>query len=152
LNNLSVSLCGDASILSFHYERLRFIGPSVFLTGDLGIGFNQATLRYLFGYPCSPEYYFISLPHHITTNVGKRIHFFEFGIGGSLIFLDTEHDYFSTVITDRNYFIYPVFGYRIQPLQSNRMHFRIYGIIPFSGYDHGEIHFSPLGISLGISL
>ena len=150
LNIVAVNFYGDASITSFNYERLLFLSPTIFLTGKLGIGFNEATLHYIFGYPSLTEEYLISILHHITCNIGKRIHFFEFGIGGSLVILNTDHDYFSIIITDRNYFLYPIIGYRIHPLKSDKVNFRIYGLIPFSGYDHGEIRFSTLGLSLGL--
>ena len=142
LNIITVNLCGDASLISLYYERLFLINPTIFLTGKLGIGLNEATLQYIFGYKHSLEVYFITIPHHITCNFGKGIHFFETGMGGSMIYRNT----------DQNYFLYPIIGYRIQPLKSDRVNFRIFGIIPFSGYDHEEICFSPLGLSLGICL
>lgn len=140
LNNVAVNICGDASLISFHYERIFLVNPNLFLAGKLGVGFDEPTIRYLLGYSTPPENYFITIPHHITCNFGKRKHFFEIGLGGSLVW----------EASTRNYLLYPVVGYRLQPLKTNAVNLRIYGTLPFSGNEEVKANFTPLGLSLGI--
>jgi len=140
LNNMAVNICGDASILSLHYERLLFLNPNLFIAGKLGIGLDETTIRYLFGYMSPPENYFITMPHHLTLNLGKKRHFFELGLGGSLIWEGSN----------RNYCLYPVTGFRLQPMKMNNLNIRFYGVFPFSGNEDIKGHFTPLGLSLGI--
>jgi hypothetical protein len=141
LNNMAVNICGDASILSLHYERLLFLNPNLFIAGKLGIGLDEPTIRHLFGYMSPPENYFITMPHHLTLNLGKKRHFFEFGLGGSLI-LQGSGDH---------YVFYPVAGYRLQPLKTNRIYLRFYGTQPISGNEDIKDQFTPWGSSIGIS-
>jgi hypothetical protein len=141
INNIDLNICGDASIISLNYERLFLIKQFFFITGKLGIGYNEEFKVCAFG-PCSPPEKYITIPHHITGNLGKGRHFFEFGIGGTII----------NGITNQHYWLYPIVGYRLQPLKSNKVNFKIFGSIPFSGLNSVEdIFFIPFGLSLGIS-
>ncbi len=140
LNNAAINICGDASILSLHYERLFVLNPNLLLAGKLGIGFDEPTIKYLFGYTTPPNDYFIALPHHLTCNLGKGRHFFEFGLGGSLVWEGSSRDYC----------LYPVAGYRLQPMKTNKLHIRFYGALPISGNEEVNAQFTPLGLSLGI--
>ena len=138
-NNIYLDILGDASLISINYERLFFITPYFFITGKLGIGYNQQ-FKTLMG--TSPEEKYLTLPHHITGNLGKGRHFFEFGLGGTVI----------NGKTNQHYLFYPIVGYRLQPLKSNRINFRIFGSTPFSGLNSDEdIAFTPFGICLGVS-
>jgi hypothetical protein len=140
-NNINLNILGDASIISINYERLFFITPCFFLTGKLGIGYNEEFKLNIFG-PSSPPKQYFAIPHHITGNFGKGRNFLEFGLGGTIIDGNTK----------QNYLLYPIFGYRLQPLKSNRVNFRIFGSIPFTGLKNTEdILFIPFGLSLGIS-
>lgn len=141
LNNAAVNICGDVAVLSLQYERLLFLNPHLFLAGKLGIGFDEPTLKYLFGYMTPPDNYLITIPHHLTGNLGRGRHFLELGIGGSLILERSGNQYL----------FYPVAGYRLQPLKTNRIHFRLYASLPFSGNKDLTDQFTPWGSSIGIS-
>lgn len=139
MNGISFNLLGDASLISVHYDRLILLGPSFMLSGKLGVGYNEEFQLCIFG-PCSsPPGKYMSIPHHITGNLGKRKHFFEFGLGGTLILGNTVQPYV----------LYPMLGYRFLPLRSGKINFRIFGQVPLSRIE--DILFVPFGISLGIS-
>jgi hypothetical protein len=136
-NNIYVNLLGDASIMSINYERLFLINPCFFLAGKFGLGYNEKFQLSFFGKSTtSPEPY-ITIPFHITSNFGKGRHFFEFGLGGTII--------------NKNDCLYPILGYRFQPIKSGDISFRIFGSIPFSGNEPNNIFFIPFGLSVGVS-
>lgn len=136
LNSFNINLLGDASLISFNFEKQYLISSTFILTSKLGLGYNEEFL--LFGH--NPEHY-LTIPHHITANIGKGKHFFEFGLGGTIICGNTNQPYL----------LYPIVGYRILPLKSNKINFRIFGQIPFSGLETDDIIFVPFGLNLGIS-
>ena len=138
-NNIFLNLLGDASIISINYERLLFISPDFFLAGKLGVGYNEEFNICLSG-EC-PSESFTTITHHITGNLGKGRHLVELGLGGTII----------NGNTDENYLAYPIVGYRLHPLKSGKVSFRIYGSVPFTGLDTEDILFMPVGISVGIS-
>ena len=141
MNNINLNLLGDASLIALNYERLFFINDHFFLAGKIGMGYNE-TFNILCWGGCYTERYF-TIPHSITGNLGGGRHFFEFGLGGT--FLNGSNWDF--------YRLYPILGYRLQPLQYKRVNFRIFGTAPFSGWDNiNDIFFSPVGLSLGLSL
>jgi hypothetical protein len=146
-NSIHLNLLGDASIISANYERLFVVRPKFIISSKLGLGYNEE-FRICFG-PCvyPPEKY-TTIPHHITGNVGKRQHFFEFGIGGTKIIGNTSQPYL----------LYSIVGYRILPLSSKRLNFSGFILVPYSGLENGEfyleldyIFFIPFGFSLGVS-
>jgi len=137
LNNFNLNILGEASIISINYERLFLINSRFFLTGQLGIGYNEEFQLNLFGGPPPEKYRIIS--HHITGNLGKRRHFLEFGLGGAII----------TGNTNKHYLLGPIVGYRLQPLKSNRINLRIFGSIPVIGFET-DIMYIPFGLSLGV--
>lgn len=141
-NNLTLNLLGDASIISINYERFIVITPALFAPGKLGLGHNKEYRLCFFG-PCtsSPDIY-LTIPHHFTLNLGKKSNFFEFGLGGTIINGNTT----------QNYLLYPVFGLRTLPFNSNKINFRIYLQFPFSGMEAEDIVFIPVGLSLGLSI
>ena len=139
MNNINLNILGDASIVSLNYERLFFITPGIFISGDLGIGFNQEFTQNLDGSGASTPDTYLTIPHHITGNIGKGKHFFEFGMGGTII----------NGFPDKKYFLYPIIGYRLQPLKSNKVNFRIFTTLLNNGKD-SEIYILPLGLSLGL--
>lgn len=139
LNNINLNLLGDAGVISIMYERLFLISPNIFFTPKLGVGRTSEFQICPFG-PCSspPKKYTI-IPLQITGNVGDGRNFFEFGFGCTIVEGNTE----------QHYIYYPTLGYRLQPLKSGKIIFRIYGSFPTS-----EIHdfiYVPVGISLGIN-
>jgi hypothetical protein len=135
INTINLNIFGEASIFSINYERLFIINSGLFLTGQLGIGYNEEYL--LFG-GSSPEKFLI-ISHHMTGNLGKRRHFLEFGMSGAII----------TGNTNKHYLLGPIVGYRLQPLESNKVNLRIFGNIPVIGFDT-NITYYPFGLSLGI--
>jgi hypothetical protein len=70
MNSINLDLAGEFSIFSIDYERLFFISPDFFLSGEFGFGYNQKFRICLWG-PCTskPDNY-ITIPHHITANIG----------------------------------------------------------------------------------
>ena len=138
-NNFNLNLFGDASIISINYERLFIINPNLILTGQLGLGYNEEFQICIFE-PCSPPEQYLTVPHHVTLNLGNRRNFFEFGLGDTIICGNTS----------QHYFLYPIAGYRLQPLRSINVNFRIYGSIPFTGLDTDDIIFIPFGLSTGV--
>ena len=134
-NNINLSLLVDASIISLNYERLFLITPGFFTTGKVGLGYNEEFK--LCPGTCSPPNKYITIPHHITGNLGKGRHFFEFGLGGTIII----------GITNQHYLLYPIIGYRIQPLNSDKAYFRIFGSIFINEAE--DILYVPVGISIG---
>ncbi len=140
LNSINLNLLGNASLISIDYERQFIIRPTLILSGKLGIGYNEEFMLCIYGECPSPDTY-LTIPHHVTGNIGKGKHFFEFGIGGAIINGNTT----------RPYLLYPIIGYRFLPLKSKKINFRIFGQIPLSGFDVGGVIFSPIGLNLGIS-
>lgn len=135
LNNYNLNILGEASLISFNYERLILINSGFFFSGQLGIGYNETFL--LFG-GRSPEKSAV-ISHHITGNLGKRRHFLEFGLSGAII----------TGKTNEHYLLGPIVGYRLQPLKSNRVNLRIFGNIPVIGIET-DITYFPFGLSTGV--
>jgi len=138
INSFSINMFGSASITNFGYERLFMNKPSFFLTGKVGFGLNQEFKICVFG-PCDkPDMYF-TIPHHITANFGKGKHFLEIGAGGTFILGNiAEH-----------YQVYPILGYRFQPLNSKKINFRIFGCYPLIQMHDKNILFIPVGLSVG---
>lgn len=136
LNSIYLNLLGDASAISVNYERIFLIDPNFILTCKLGLGCNEE-----FNILGPSEQQYLTIPHHITGNLGKGRHFFEFGIGGTIISGNTRQPYI----------LYPIVGYRILPLKSDKFNFRVFGQIPFTGLETDVIIFIPLGLSFGVS-
>ncbi len=137
LHSIGVNLFGDASAISGYYEKLFSIKDNFILSGKLGFGYNETFCIFE---SCKKET-FLTIPHHITANIGKKQHFFEFGFGGTLL-IGNETS---------SYIIYPTIGYRIVPLKTNRLNFRIFGQYPLLKSKPIEAPFVPIGISLGLS-
>jgi len=145
-NSFNLNLLGDASMVSVHFEKLFFVRPTFFIAGKLGFGYNEEFKLCLFG-PCSvPGDKYLTIPHAVTANFGKGRHFAEFGLGATA-YNGKVH---------QGYLLYPILGYRIQPLHSNKLNFRLYvqvpfsGQSPFSGSGQGNLFVIPVGLSLGI--
>ena len=144
LNNININLLGDASRVSINYERQFLVSTTFNLTSKLGLGYNQE-YQLCLGGGCGPPDKYFTLPHHITGNLGKGRHFFEFGFGGT--FLTGNKTLF--------YYIYPTIGYRISPLKSKKINFRIFGQVPLYKFDRldqlNDFIFLPFGLSMGMS-
>lgn len=139
VNNFNLTCLGNASLISLNYEYLYFVRPNFSIAFNLGVGYNEEFQIIVFG-PKTPPKTYITLPHYVTGNVGNGRSFLEFGLGGT--FMDSE--------TQQHYYLYPIVGYRIQPLRKSRMYFRIFGEL-FSGYKDPEVYLFPGGFSLGFS-
>jgi hypothetical protein len=138
-NSINGNLMGDGSILSLNYERLFPDGKNLFWAGSIGIGFSEEFQICVFG-PCDPPKKYTIIPHHFTANLGKKKHFFEAGFGGSYVGGSTSE----------HYFLYPIIGYRYQPLKAKKLNFRVFGSMPVGGLKTEDILFVPLGLSAGI--
>ncbi|MCX6232106.1 MAG: hypothetical protein NTZ33_11235 [Bacteroidetes bacterium] len=142
VNLINLDILGESSLISLNYERLFLNTSNFFLAAELGLGLYLLP-NVLGGY--SPIY--LSIPHHITANLGVCNHFLEFGAGGT--FNTNEH---------HNYIFYVILGYRLQPLDSDKIYLRIFSnsvfqdfkISPF--YSPPGYFFIPFGISVGISI
>ncbi len=141
-NNVYVNVLGDASWISINYERRFFVRPTYFLTGKIGYGYNEEFQICIWDNICSSNHQYITVPHHISVNIGNGRSFLEVGIGGTIII---GH-------TDQPYLLYPIFGYRLHPLKKNKINFRFFGEVPFTGLITEDIIFFPFGLSLGVSL
>jgi hypothetical protein len=134
LNNFNLNILGEASLISINYERLFLINPRFFLTCRLGIGYN---FKFVLFNTSPPENYMI-ISQHITGNLGKGKRFFEFGLSGAIV--------------NKHYLLGPLVGLRIQPLKSNKVNLRLYGILPVIGpLRDMDILYIPVGLSLGVS-
>ena len=139
MHSVNLSLLGDASMISVNYQKLYQVRPNFLVSGKLGLGYNQEFQLCLFG-PCStPPENFLTIPHHITGNWGGGWSFFEVGLGGTLVLGPIS----------QNYLLYPMIGYRLQPLKSDRLNFRIFGHFPVTGIESNYILFIPIGFSAG---
>lgn len=141
LFNISLNLLGDASIGSINFERQFLLSPTFILSSKLGLGYNEEFQLNIEGSNSSPKAKYLTIPLHVTGNVGKGKHFFEFGLGGTIINGNTtEH-----------YSLYPTAGYRILPLKSGKISFRAFLQLPVSGLDSDDIWFIPFGVNFGVS-
>ena len=144
LNNISLNFLGDASQISINYEKQYLVGKSYILSTRVGLGYNQEFCLSFWGVSCSPVKDYLTIPHHFTANIGKRRSFFEFGLGGTILYGETSDPYI----------LYPIIGYRFLPLQSNKINFRLYFLPPpfeDGPLGHTDIYFYIVGGSLGIS-
>lgn len=147
-NNINLNFFGDASYVSINYERLFTVSPHIFFSGKLGIGYAEDFCIPIYN-SCADNKGWMAISHHITSNFGKRNNFFEIGLGGTLNSL-SEDEY--GPVNDR-YLLYPVVGYRRQPLLSNKLVFRIFVNAPPLNIIWESITqpFIPLGFSFGIT-
>ncbi len=131
---------GDASIISINFEKLFSISDNLLLAGKIGLGYNEELKICVWG-NCSPPNKYFTIPHHITLNYGRKKHFIELGLGGTLLVGETSE----------YYYLYPILGYRFFPLKSNKINFRVFGELPLTNWDNIGVIFIPFGISVGWS-
>ena len=145
LNNFGINAFGDVSLVSVGYERILINGSKFLLAGKLGLGYNYQKDRcWMGGCPDLPKTNYLTIPHHLTGNIGRRIHFFEFGLGGTSFIGGNDEIYQEK----QNYLIYPIVGYRLQPLESQRIYLRFFVYFPVP---EAEVRFTPIGINLGLT-
>ena len=135
-NNINLNLFGDASIISVYYERISVSNRKFFLTSKIGVGYSES-----WGLPAKNTSLY-SLPLHITGNYGAKKHYLEFGLGGTLLFYENLKFW--------DYSIFPMIGYRLQPLKKDKVTLRIYASYPLTDkIDIKNYWFFPLGFSIG---
>jgi hypothetical protein len=109
VNSFNLNLFGDASLISVDYERIFLIDPIFILTSKIGLGYNEEfqTCINLFGpSDCSPPDKYLTIPHHITGNLGKGQHFFEFGLGRTIIMEIQLNSIYFTQYSDIDTYLY----------------------------------------------
>ena len=143
-NNLNLGIFGDFSFISIQYERLFFINSTFFLSGKLGFGYNQEFQ--IISTQAPKEYFTYSC--HITYNLNlkKEKYFLVLGLGG-------------TIINAYPNYLYPIIGFRMQPLEFYKINFSPYIFIPISSFEvllDSDFIIAPIpfgiGINAGISL
>jgi len=136
INSINLNLFGDASIFSLSYERLFSSNRKFFLAWKIGVGYSESH-----GLPVKNTS-LLSTPMHLTGNYGAKKHYFEFGLGVAALFYGTLEFW--------DYTIYPIVGYRLQPLKNDKFTFRVFLSYPVTGkIDIDKYWFSPVGISVG---
>ncbi|THD69872.1 hypothetical protein E7Z59_05975 [Robertkochia marina] len=141
LNNLYLGFLGDLSLIAVNYERLFEINSRVLLAGQLGVGYNEEFQLCFFG-PCQePAEKFVTFPVRFSGLLGKKKHFLEVGVGGTLVYGSSPHPYY----------VYPLVGYRLQPLVKQKMVFRVFALYPFKSRQDQAIMPIPMGLSLGVA-
>jgi len=121
--------------MSFNLEKLILVNQYIMFAFQGGLGFmaemdqknHKARL-------------FLTAPVHLTMNIGKKRNFAELGLGGT----------FTGTLKEEKGMVYPIVGYRIQPLDSERFNFRIYGCFAVPGWLADGYPFSPIGMSIGV--
>ncbi len=144
LNNFSLNLLGEASIISLNYERLFPLGKLFLLSAKLGVGTNADWCGIIH---CEENYkakHAITFPHHITLNFGKKKAFFEIGYGGTYLSWKYSPVYIPSAI----------FAFRLQPVESNKFSFRVFIQNPLiksgNGLKFDKVLFIPVGFSFGV--
>ena len=142
--NITLSLGGDGGIISMNHEKLNIISYNLILATEIGIGATQDVSI------LDPNHYYLSLPLNISVCFGKRMHLFEAGFG-STIHLRINDSFYE-------FCIYPILGYRIQPVKPRKLMFKIFTSIPYNlnyqtyiNLKDSEVFFIPIGISIGKS-
>lgn len=142
--NLTLGIGGDGGVISIHHEKLNIISYNLILATELGLGATQDVSI------TNPNHYYLSIPFNISACFGKRMHLFEAGLG-STIHLRINDPFYE-------FCIYPILGYRLQPVKSRKVMFKIYASIPYNlnyqtyiNLKDSEVFFIPLGISIGKS-
>ncbi|MCK4879154.1 MAG: hypothetical protein KAS82_00795 [Bacteroidales bacterium] len=136
---IGLNIMGDVSSLSLGFEKLFFQKPGLFLAVRVGIGYTESLLFGQFDG-------FITLPHHITVNLGGGGRsFLELGMGGEIITDNREYYYLA----------YPMVGYRLHPFNSSKINFRAWLYYPLGqeiDQDWYEIFLLPFALSVGIAI
>lgn len=138
LNGVSVNLLGEATLIGFNYERYTFLGPNIFITAKIGLGYNTETPSFgCLSPPCAelpPPVNYFTIPHFISVNLGGKKSFMEIGLGAAF--------------AGKHYLPYAIYGYRALPLKSHQFFFRLFIHRKLSNY-YPDIIFIPFGVSLG---
>ena len=139
LNGIHLNFLGDISLFSLHYERSFPINAELFLTAKFGIGQNQE-FEICFSGSCGPRDKYLTIPHHVTANLGSgRLHF-EGGIGATFVSGNQE----------QAYLVYPILGLRLVPRNPKKVIFRLFACPASVEPDELDIIVPPIGLSFGL--
>lgn len=142
VNNAFINFLGDGSLASLNYERLFLIDPEhAFITGGLGLGMNSLVTIHANEHASYTSDNFPVIPHHISGNIGNGRHFLELGLGGTILANGGG----------QHYLTYLMVGYRLQPLNTNRVSARLFGSYPLQRLEKFDMIYVPVGISVGWS-
>ena len=137
-NNIGLNIAGEASRVAINYEHNIVLENHHFFNLGAGIGWNEEFTLWTSGKS------FVTFPHHLTYNIGQKKHFYEIGIGGTV--LTVRETNFTS------YVIYPTTGYRFQSIRQGGLFFRIYISVLFhTGVEHSGIPPIPAGTAIGFT-
>lgn len=148
--NINFCVLGGASHFSLNFEKFFLNREKYFFSASLGMGkaAEYSTQWLLFNSSKDrPKKTYLTFPHHLTYNIGRRKSFFELGMGGTFI---------PDAGMIKNYIFYPVIGYRLQPRSQDKLNFRVFINAPpvqvFKDPHYDVAMFDPfMGISAGLS-
>lgn len=137
-NNIGINIAGEASRVAINYEHNIVLKNHHFVNLGIGIGRNEEFALWTSGKS------YVTFPHHLTYNIGQKRHFFELGVGGTvLVARETNFN---------SYFIYPITGYRFQSIRQGRLFFRIYlSFLVHTGGEHPRNFPIPGGAAIGFT-
>ena len=145
MNSLSVNFFGYSSLASITYERRSIISDKLFLSTMAGWGINdEFRIDFCFVEDCNypPEENYHIIPHHLTFNLGKKNHWFEFGLAGSYIIGDRENS---------SYRVHGLLAYRFSQHSKKGVLFRIFAQYGLFKYKYANPIAIPIGLSVGKS-
>ena len=142
-NSLTLSFFGEATGLAVNYERLFLNREHFFLSGSAGIGFsNNSGVPSIYSMGGGNTKQLLTVPLHFTGNVGGGKHYLEFGLSGTILF-DLQEGFY-------DYGVFPMIGYRLQPMVHRKANFRIFFCWPVSTtLERISFFFLPFGLSVG---
>lgn len=140
INSVNLDLLGQASLLSANFENMIGLTTNVIFSWKLGLGYNEE-FDICFSGDCGPPKSYVTLPHSISFNFGGKGHYLETNIGGTILLGETKQPYIPNVLV----------GYRLIDLNRNKMTFRVFFQYPIRGYNHPDILFFPVGLSVGFN-
>lgn len=137
-NNISLNGFANAAFLSLNYERLFANTEGFFVATKVGAGINLTnTLGASFGEGAFGAY--PVLVSHLSFNFGAENNYFECGAAATKFFQ----------AGNSNYTIYPMIGYRFQPMETSSINFRFIINFPVDGTWFGGHTVLPFGVGLG---
>ena len=146
-NGINLSAYGGFSYGAINYERFIYLESNMYLSTELGIGYGLEAPNILWA-SGKPLMDFITIPHHITANIGKGKHYFEFGIEGTILYTLNTNNYENGF---HSYTVAPMIGYRFMPLKSNKLYFKLEGSWPIHELKTGTPFYAPYGIGVGLN-
>ena len=131
--------------MSLHYGKLLQRTMHFFLTAEARLGYYIDPYAIL-SEPLIGKTHnnFLMIPNHITANFGGGKHYLEVGVGGTIVAANV----------DKNYWLYGIVGYRMQPFQSKKFMMRVFFNFPTTDFELSskDVVFLYAGFSLGLSL